>query len=163
MLGYIGIIGKILLNSVVTSQNSCLLTKGMSIYTNEKKKQCIAKMLITHKICSGWAWKFINMVSLIHTFNYQTCTRFHVRLLSHPFLLWKLHFMASDTEKQHATKLIDAKCKFMELMIRKPLYFLLINAYQWRHTFLNISFCGKNATCKRLIVYAGNIWCMWII
>ena len=31
--------------------------------------------------------------------------------------------MSSATEKQHATKLIDAKRKFMELMIRKPLYF----------------------------------------
>ena len=31
--------------------------------------------------------------------------------------------MFSATEKQHATKLIDAKRKFMELMIRKPLYF----------------------------------------
>ena len=31
--------------------------------------------------------------------------------------------MSSATEKQHATKLIDAKRKFMELMIRKQLYF----------------------------------------
>ena len=38
---------------------------------------------------------------------------------------WSLLFMktTSDAEKQHATKLIDAKRKFMELMIRKPLYF----------------------------------------
>ena len=92
-------------------------------YTNGKKKQCIAKMLITHKICSGWAWTFINMVSPIHTFNYQTFTRFHVLLVRHLFFLWKLHFMSSATEKQHATKLIDAKRKFMERMIRKPLYF----------------------------------------
>ena len=92
-------------------------------YTNGKKKQCIAKMLITHKICSGWAWKFINMVSPIRTFNYPTFTRFHVLLVRHLFFLWKLHFMSSATEKQHATKLIDAKRKFMERMIRKPLYF----------------------------------------
>ena len=94
-----------------------------SIYTNGKKKQCTAKMLITHKISSGSAWKFINMVSPIHTFNYQTFTRFHVRLVRHIFVLWKLHLMSSATEKQHATKFIDAKRKFMELMIRKPLYF----------------------------------------
>ena len=32
--------------------------------------------------------------------------------------------MSSATEKKkHETKLIDAKRKFMELMIRKPLYF----------------------------------------
>ena len=49
--------------------------------------------------------------------------RFHVRLMRHLFFLWKLHFMSSATEKQYATKLIDAKRKFMELMIRKPLYF----------------------------------------
>ena len=83
-------------------------------------------MFITHKICSGWAWKFINMVSLIHTFNYQTFTGFHVRLVRHLFFLWKLHCMSSATEKQHATKLIDVKRKFMELMIRKPLYFCLL-------------------------------------
>ena len=34
--------------------------------------------------------------------------------------------MSSATEKQHATKLIYAKRKFMELMIRKPLYFCLL-------------------------------------
>ena len=95
----------------------------MCIYTNGKKKQCTAKMLITHKICSGWPWKFINMVSPIQTFHYQTFTRFHVRLVRHLFFLWKLHFMSSATEKQHATKLIDAKRKFMELLFRKPLYF----------------------------------------
>ena len=49
--------------------------------------------------------------------------RFHVRLVRHLFFLWKLYFMSSATEKQHATKLIDAKREFMELMIRKPLYF----------------------------------------
>ena len=31
--------------------------------------------------------------------------------------------MSSATEKQHATKSIDAKRKFMEIMMRKPLYF----------------------------------------
>ena len=31
--------------------------------------------------------------------------------------------MSSATEKQHATKLIDEKRKFMELKIRKPPYF----------------------------------------
>ena len=31
--------------------------------------------------------------------------------------------MSSATEKQNATKLIDAKRTFMEQMIRKPLYF----------------------------------------
>ena len=93
------------------------------IYTNGKKKRCSVKMLIIHKICGGWAWKFINMVSLIHTFTYQTFTRFHVCLVRHLIFLWKLHFMSSVTEKQYATKLIDAKRKFMELMIRKPLYF----------------------------------------
>ena len=30
--------------------------------------------------------------------------------------------MSYATEKQHATKLIDVKRKFMELMIWKPLY-----------------------------------------
>ena len=49
--------------------------------------------------------------------------RFHVRLVRHLIFLWKLHFMSSATEKQHATKLIDAKRKFMELLIRKLLYF----------------------------------------
>ena len=46
-----------------------------------------------------------------------------MRLVRHLFFLWKLHFMSSVTEKQYATKLIDEKRKFMELMIRKPLYF----------------------------------------
>ena len=63
------------------------------------------------------------MVSPIHTFNYQTFTRFHVRLVRHLLFCEKIHFMSSATEKQHATKLIDAKRKFVELMIRKPLYF----------------------------------------
>ena len=34
--------------------------------------------------------------------------------------------MSSATEKQHATKLIDVKRKFMELLIRKLLYFCLL-------------------------------------
>ena len=46
--------------------------------------------------------------------------RFHVR---HLFFLWKLLFMPSATEKQHATKSIAVKRKFMELMMQKPLYF----------------------------------------
>ena len=85
------------------------------IYTNGKKKQCIAKMLIAHKLCSGWAWKFINMVCPIHVFNCQTFTRFHVRLVHHLFFLWKLHFMSSATEKQHAIKLIDANVSLWSL------------------------------------------------
>ena len=91
-------------------------------YTNGKKKRCIVKMLITQTICSGWAWKFINMMSLIQTFDYQTFKRFHVRLLRHLYFLWKLLFRSSVADKQQATKLIDAKCKFIELMMRKPLY-----------------------------------------
>ena len=31
--------------------------------------------------------------------------------------------MSSAAEKQHATELIDTKRKFMEIMMRKPLYF----------------------------------------
>ena len=67
-------------------------------YTNGKKKRCSAKMLITRKICSGWARKFINMVFLIHTFTYQTFMRFHVRLVRHLFFLWKLLFVSSVQE-----------------------------------------------------------------
>ena len=59
----------------------------------------------------------------MHTFHYQTFTRFHVRLVRHIFFSWKLHCMSSATEKQHATKLVDAKGKFKELLIRKPVYF----------------------------------------
>ena len=40
---------------------------------------------------------------------------------SHLFM--KTNFKSSATEIQHATKSIDAKRKFMELMMRKPLYF----------------------------------------
>ena len=98
-------------------------TVMINIYTNGKKKQCIVKMLITHKICSRWAWKFIKMMSPIHTFNYQTLTRFHECLVRRLFFFLKLHFMSSATEKQLSTKLIDAKRKFLERMIRKPLYF----------------------------------------
>ena len=58
-----------------------------------------------------------------NTFYYQTFTRFHVLLVRHLFFLWKLHVISSATEKQHGTKFIDAKRNFMELMIRKPLYF----------------------------------------
>ena len=50
-------------------------------------------------------------------------TRFHVRPVRHLFFLWKLLLMSSAIEKQHATKSIDWKRKFMELMMRKPLYF----------------------------------------
>ena len=133
-----------------------------SLYANGKKKQCIAKMLITHKICSGRAWKFINMLSPMHSFNYQSFTRFHVRHVRHLFFLWKLHFMSSATEKQNATKLIDAKRKFMELMIRKPLYFCeLVRIDDVTHSWNQL--LQKNATCKRVMVYAGNIWCLWII
>ena len=92
-------------------------------YTNGKKKRCIAKILITQNICSECAWQFINRMSLIQTFNYQTFTCFHVRLVRHLYFLWKLLFMSSAAEKQHATKLSDAKQKFMEVMMRKPLYF----------------------------------------
>ena len=49
--------------------------------------------------------------------------RFHVSLVRHLIILWKLHLMSSATDKQHATKLIDAKRTFMELVIRKLLYF----------------------------------------
>ena len=45
--------------------------------------------------------------------------------LSSSLLFMKTIFMSSATEKQHATKSIDAKRKFM---MRKPLYFLLISA-----------------------------------
>ena len=31
----------------------CVKAYRIGIYTNRKKKQCIAKMLITHKICNG--------------------------------------------------------------------------------------------------------------
>ena len=31
--------------------------------------------------------------------------------------------MSSAAEKHHATQLIDAKRKFMQFMMRKPLYF----------------------------------------
>ena len=87
------------------------------------KKQCIAKIFITQKVCSGWAWEFINTLSLIQTYNYKTFTRFHVRLVCHLFFLWKLLFMSSASEEQHATKLMYAKRKFMQLMMRKPFYF----------------------------------------
>ena len=89
----------------------------------EKKKRCIAKLFITQKICSRWGRKFINIVSLIQSFNYQTFTSFHVRLVRHLYFLWKLLFMSSASGKQHATTLNDAKLKFMQLMMRKPLYF----------------------------------------
>ena len=126
-------------------------------YTNGKKKLCIAKMLITHKICTELAWKCINMMSPIHTFNYQTFTRFHVRLVRHLFSLWKLHYMSSPKEKQHPTKLIDAKRKFMELMIRKPLYFCwLVRIDDVTPSWTSAS--AENATCKRVMVYTGNIF-----
>ena len=120
------ILSEILPSGHIVSQSSSQCNRIYLIYllyTNGKKKECIAKMLITHKICSRWAWKLIKIVSPIHTFSYQTFTRFHVRLVRHLFFLWKQHFMSSATEKQIATKLNDAKRKFMELMIRKPLYF----------------------------------------
>ena len=59
----------------------------------------------------------------MQTFYYQTFTRFRVRLVRYLYFLWKLLFMSSAADKQHATKLSDAKRKFMELMMRKPLYF----------------------------------------
>ena len=93
------------------------------LYTNGKNKQCIAKMFITQKVCGAWAWKFMNIFSLIQTYNYKTFTRFHVCFVRHLYFLWKLLFMSSASEKQHAIKLIDAKCKFMQLMMRKPLFF----------------------------------------
>ena len=52
--------------------------------------------------------------------------------------------MSSAAEKQHATQLIDAKRKFMQLMMRKPLYFgKLVRIDDVTYTFLKISFCGK--------------------
>ena len=53
----------------------------------------------------------------------NTFKRFHVRLLRHLYYLWKLFIMSSVTDKQQATKLIDTKRKFMELMMRKSLDF----------------------------------------
>ena len=103
------------------------------IYTNGKKKRCIVKISITRTICSGWAWKLRSIVSLIQPFNFQTFKRFHVRLVCHLYSLWKLLFMFSSAEKQQATKLIDAKHKLIQLMMRKPLCFLLISAYRWQH------------------------------
>ena len=47
--------------------------------------------------------------------------RFHTRLVRHLNFLWKLLFMSSAAEKQHATQLINAKRKIMQLMMRKPL------------------------------------------
>ena len=123
------------------------------MYTNGKKKQCITKMLITHKICSGWAWKLRNIVSPIHTFYYQTFTRFHVRLVRHLFFLWKLHFMSSATEKQHATKLIDAKRQFMELMNRKPLYFC------WLVRINDVTPSWKSASVEKCNIQESNGLC----
>ena len=45
-----------------------------------------------------------------------------MRLVRHLNILWKLLFMSSAAEKQHTTQFIDAKRKFMQLMMRKPLY-----------------------------------------
>ena len=64
------------------------------------------------------------MVSTIHTFNYQTITCFHVHLVRHLFFFMKTTFYdLCYRKKKYATKLIDAKRKFIELMIRKQLYF----------------------------------------
>ena len=51
---------------------------------------------------------------------YQTFTRFHLRLVRHLYFSWKL-LMSSAAEKQHAKQ--NSKRKFMELVMRKPLYF----------------------------------------
>ena len=132
------------------------------IYTNGKKKQCIAKMLITHKICSGWAWKFINMVSPIHTFDFQTLTRFHLRLVCHLFFLWKLHFMSCATGKQHATKLMMQNLSLWSLWFENHFTFVNKCVSMTSHLPEN-QLLRENATCKRVMVYAGNIWCFWII
>ena len=60
---------------------------------------------------------------MIQTFIYQTFTRLHMRIVCHLYFLGKLLFMSAATEKQHAKNLIDAKRKFIQLMIGKPLYF----------------------------------------
>ena len=46
-----------------------------------------------------------------------------MRLVRHLNFLGKLLFISSATEKQQVTQLIEAKRTFMQLMMRKPLYF----------------------------------------
>ena len=131
-------------------------------YTNGKKKRCSAKMLITHKICSGWAWKFINIVSLIHTFTYQTFTGFHVRLVRHLFLLWKLLFMSSATEYDMQQDQLMQNVSLWSLWFEN--HFTFVNKYVSMTSHLpENQLLRKNATCKRVMVYAGNIWCFWNI
>ena len=63
------------------------------------------------------------MVSLIRTFTYQTFTRFHVGFVRYLFFLLNYFLCHMLQKKQHTTKLIDAKLKFMVLMMQQPLYF----------------------------------------
>ena len=70
--------------------------------------------------------------------------------------------MPSAAEKQHATKLIDSKRRFMQFIDAaynaKTTLLLFISAYRRPHTFLKISVCGKiyhldiNGLCWRHLV-----------
>ena len=65
--------------------------------------------------------------------------------------------MSSAAEKQHATKLIDAKRKFMQPMIGKPLYFSSLVLIADVIPSLKSASVGKKSTWKRVMVYAGDI------
>ena len=65
---------------------------------------------------------------------------------------------AAETKKKHATKLIDATRKFMQLMIGKPFYFSSLVRIDDATPSLKFASTGKT-TCKTVMVYAGDIWC----
>ena len=122
-----------------TVKNTC----SEYTYTNQKKKQCIAKMLITHKTCSRWAWKFIKMVSPIHTLNYQTFYAFCTCISWVISLSMKSTFYVLCYRKTTCNKIYWCKTQVYGAYDSKTTLLLLISAYRWRHTFLKISFCGK--------------------
>ena len=109
------------------------------IYTNGIKETVYCKS-IDNSNNPQW----MSMQIYKHSVPAQTFTGFHVRLLRHLYFLRKLLFVSfyvflrspkgcccpisddlscSAAGKQHATKFNDTKHKFMQLMMRKPLYF----------------------------------------
>ena len=110
-----------------------------TLYTNGKKKQCIAKILITQRIWNRWAWKFMNILFLIQTFNYQTWMRFHGVSCVISSFYEKVLFISSSAEKLNQ-QIHGCKTQVYAAYYKKTTLLLLI---RWRYTFLKISFRGK--------------------
>ena len=85
------------------------------------------------------------------TFHHKSLTRFHVRFVRHLYLLWKLIFMSSIINAQHATYLIQTLlCAVYD---RKNTKLLLISAFQWQLMRQKCNLQNSNDMCLCYLMF----------